>query len=451
MTDPRTGALRGASFATLAITGAIAAAPAHAGAFYLADQSTKATGRAYSGEVSEQGAQQQYYNPAAIGGIDSLQSYFGLTAILPHANAIDAGSTVTRPGLLSGVGATTPVGGNPVQHNPVNKGYLPNGGFAIPLPAHLAFGFTMASPYSFTTNYGSDSWARYSADRTRLRTFEFQPSIAWSPAPSISFGAAPVIDYVRATFSNYLPDPLSASLPDGHQLLKGSGWDVGYTFGFQFHNDKVDIGASYKSAVTHHLKGHLIVDGISAADPLSTLVNQRVEGARATFTTPWSVSLGMRYHVTKQFTVNTQATRFGWSKFSEIALSDLGPNIGNQAIAQNYKNSWAFSVGFDYDVTPKLTVRGGVARDLTPVQKGYRDPRVPDGDRWDYATGLTYKLTRRFAIDAAASYAHIAGNTIDKPTAIYDQTLLTNAATDPDGILKNGRAVLLSLGGHMSF
>ena len=82
MTDPRTGALRGASFATLAITGALAAAPAHAGAFYLADQSTKATGRAYSGEVSEQGAQQQYYNPAAIGGIDSLQSYFARGAAL---------------------------------------------------------------------------------------------------------------------------------------------------------------------------------------------------------------------------------------------------------------------------------------------------------------------------------------------------------------------------------
>ena len=129
----------------------------------------------------------------------------------------------------------------------------------------------MASPYSFTTNYGADSWARYSADRTRLRTFEFQPSIAL---------VARAVDQLRCRAGDRLcpRDLLQLSArsafgrpqPDGHQLLKGSGWDVGYTFGFQFHNDKVDIGASYKSAVTHHLKGHLIVDGISAADPLST-------------------------------------------------------------------------------------------------------------------------------------------------------------------------------------
>ena len=81
----------------------------------------------------------------------------------------------------------------------------------------------------------------------------------------------------------------------------------------------------------------------------------------------------MRYHVTRQFTLNTQATRFGWSKFNEIALSDLGPNIGDQAIAQNYKNSWAFSVGFDYDVTPQTD--GARRRRARPDAGAGRLPR----------------------------------------------------------------------------
>lgn len=442
MTIRKTALLASASLA--AVTGL--ASQANAGAFYLADQSTVATGRAYSGEAAQQGAQQQYFNPAAIGGITGIQNYFGITAILPHANANDIGSTVTRP--LGG--ATTPVGGNPHAHNPVNNGFLPNGGVAIGL-GKISLGFTMASPYSFTTNYGGDSWVRYSADKTRLRTFDFQPSIAYAPTPHLSFGAGPNIDYVRATFSNYLPDPLSASNPDGHQYLKGSGWDVGYTFGFQFHNDKVDIGAAYKSSIKHKLKGHLIIDGFSPADPLSTVLNQENEGAKASFRTPWSVAVSMRYHVTPAFTLEGQITRFGWSEFNKISLSNLGPLIGDQSIPENYKNSFAYSLGFDYKLSPKLTVRGGVARDLTPVASNNRDPRVPDGSRWDYASGLSYELNDFMGIDAAASYAHIASNPIDSEVALFDQTILTGSSTQNDGSLKNGRALLFSLGGHLAF
>ena len=437
---------RGASLIALVAAAGGIAGQAHAAAFYLQEQSTKAVGRAFSGEVSEQGAQQQWWNPAAIGGITGFQNYFGLTGILPHADADNLGSVVTRP--LGG--ATTPVGGVQSAHNPVNNGYLPNGGFALGL-GKMAIGFTMASPYSFTSNYKSDSWVRYSADKTRLRTFDFQPSIAWAPNSHISIGAAPEIDYVRATFANYLPDPLSASNPDGHQYLKGKGWDVGYNFGFQYHDDKVDIGAAYKSSIKHNLKGHLIIDEFGAADPLSSILNQRDNGAKASFRTPWSVALSVRYHVTPAFTVEGQVTRFGWDEFNKISLSNLGPLIADQAINEDYKNAFAYSVGFDYTISPKLTVRGGVARDLSPVPSNNRDPRVPDGSRWDYASGLTYQLNQFMGIDAAAEYAHIASNPIDSNPTLFDGTILTGSSQQNDGVLRNARALVFSLGGHMSF
>lgn len=440
------GARSGASILALVVAAGGIAGQAHAAAFYLADQSTVATGRAYSGEAAQQGAQQQFFNPAAIGGITGVQNYFGLTAILPHANAVNIDSTVTRP--LGG--ATTAVGGAQRAHNPVNNGYLPNGGIAIGL-GKIAIGFTMASPYSFTSNYDKDSFVRYSADKTRLRTFDFQPSIAYAPNSHISFGAGPEIDYVRATFANYLPDPLSSSNPDGHQYLKGAGWDVGYTFGFQYHDDKVDIGASYKSSIKHDLKGHLIIDEFSSADPLSALLNQRDNGVKASFRTPWQVAVSLRYHVTPTFTVESQITRFGWDEFNKVSLSNLGSLIGDQSLPENYKNSFAYSVGFDYTVSPKLTVRGGVARDLSPVTSGNRDPRVPDGSRWDYASGLSYEVNHFMGIDASAEYAHIASNPIDSIQALFASTILTGSSTQNDAVLKNARALVFSLGGHLTF
>jgi long-chain fatty acid transport protein len=358
-------------------------ARADAAAFYLADQSTKGLGRAFSGETADRGAQQQWYNPAAIGGITGIQNYFGVTAILPGGSVRPDLTDPTTVGTRAVTGAT--------GKDPVNNGYLPNGGVAIGL-GKVSLGLTVTSPFSFTTNYDNDFFGRYSADKSRLRTFDIQPSIAFAPNEHLSIGGAVNVEYLRATLSNYLPDPFSTNLgtpatpfPDGHQYLKGDGWDVGYSFGFQYHNDKVDLGASYKSAIRHKLKGKLIIDGLT--DPLAGAINQRVDGAHADFTTPWQVSVGLRYHFTPAFTLNAQVTRFGWQKFDTIDLADLGALIPNQSIVQNYKNSYTYALGADYKLTDKTTLRAGVSRDMSPIRDNYRDPRVPDGNRWFFAVG----------------------------------------------------------------
>lgn len=442
MTTMFTGkAAKGALLATAALGMGIAAAPAHAAAFYLQEQSTKAVGRAFSGEVSERGAQQMWWNPAAVGGITNIQGYFGVSAILPRANSTNVGTTVYRPGVPPLAPASVvPVGGSQNEHDPVNDGYLPNGGFAVPLGEHFAFGVTATSPYSFTTNYANDSWARYSADKTRLRTYDIQPVLAYSIG-GLSVGAGPNIEYVRATLSNYLPNPLSPLLPDGHQQLKGDGWNVGFSLGFQYHNDKVDIGASYKSRVKHKLDGNLTVSGFTG---LAAAANTSIDGAKANFSTPWQVNLGMRYHVTPQFTLNGQITRMGWEKFDAIDVYNLGP-LGSESMPENYHNTFSYAVGFDYDVTPAWTLRGGVQRDLSPISAGQRDPRVPDGSRWNFALGSTYKLNQHFAVDVAASYDKIKSNPIDK-----DIVLATGAVFN-DGVLRNARALVFSLGGNVTF
>ncbi|WBO22985.1 OmpP1/FadL family transporter [Sphingomonas abietis] len=466
-------ARKGALLASATLVATMVVAQAHAAAFYIQEQSTKAVGRAFSGEVSEMGAQQMWWNPASIGGISGFQSYQGFTAIIPRADASNLGSTITRPGVnLSGVtgipglpsipGTTSAVGGAQNQHDMVNKGYLPNGGFAFPIGDHLDFGFTATSPYSFTSNYASDSWARYAADKTRLRTFDFQPVLAYHTG-GLSIGAGPNIEYVRATFANYLPDPLPnlAGIPvvgptlsgllntgDGHQYLKGDGWDVGWSAGFQYHNDQVDLGVAYKSAIKHKLKGHLIVDGLGGLLALGG-ANQEVEGAHAQFTTPWQVNFGGRYHVTRQLTLNGQITRFGWSKFDAIELSNLGATA-DQALGQNYHNTFSYAAGFDYAVTPKWTVRGGVQRDLSPISKGNRDPRVPDGSRWNFAAGSSYAINSHFTMDAAASYDKIKSVHIDKTEAAYVGTPFETIIQN-DGYLHNASALVFSLGGSVAF
>ena len=53
------------------------ASSANAAAFYLQEQSVRGAGRAFSGEVADQGAASLWWNPASIGGMTGGAIYNG--------------------------------------------------------------------------------------------------------------------------------------------------------------------------------------------------------------------------------------------------------------------------------------------------------------------------------------------------------------------------------------
>lgn len=414
----------------------IGAVPATAGGFYLQDQSTKASGRAFSGEVADQGAESIWWNPAAIGGLVGGSGAISATAILPRADATNVGTIIVRPGQ-----APAAVGGDQTTHNPIHDGVVPSGSIAHGIGHGVAVGLAITAPYNFTTEYSASSWSRYSALTTRLRTIDIQPTIAAELMPGLSLGAAVNIERASATLGNALPN-LSAALPDGSQTLKGSGWDVGWSVGGQYRHGPLSLGVSYKSAITHNVNGTLTVAGL-----LGPLAGQNTTlNTSAKFTTPWQLTFGGRYAVTKAVTLNASVTRFGWAKFDSIRLS--APV--NAALPENYRNTWSYAVGTDVTLSPKWTLRAGVQRDITPVRGDQRDARVPDSNRWNFAMGATRAITRNFKVDAAFNYLTLDDAPINRTTAAYAGTavqtpiLVNGTVTDP-------HVFILSLGGRLSF
>ncbi|PZU08724.1 OmpP1/FadL family transporter [Sphingomonas sp.] len=415
----------------------LAASAAHAGAFYLQEQSVRATGRAFSGEVADQGSASLWWNPAAIGGMTGGEGSFGLSAILPKGKVTNLNTLIKRPTNTAPVA----IGGEQVSEDPINKGYLPSGAVAYGITPKVALGLAITSPYSFTTNYNSTSWARYTADKTMLRTFDIQPSVAFAPNENISLGVALNAEHSKASLSNFLPN-LSAALPDGHQTLKGDGWDFGWTAGAQFRTDRVTFGASYKSSVKHVLKGDVVTAGL-----LGPLAGQNgTISTKATFRTPWQATFGARFKATDKLTLNAQIVRFGWNKFDSIRL---GSPI-NSALPENYKNTWSFAGGVDYAVNEKWTLRGGIQHDQTPTRDGNRDARVPDGDRWNFALGTSYDLMPGFTIDAAANYLPVKNASIDRTTAAYAGTAVQTPIL-VNGELRKASVLVFALGGRLRF
>ncbi|ABQ70138.1 MULTISPECIES: OmpP1/FadL family transporter [Sphingomonadales] len=427
-------ALAGAA-STIALLGAGAA---DASAFYLQEQSVVAAGRAFSGEAADQGAQSLWWNPAAIAGNEKSTAYLGFSAIMPKGKVRNVGTIIARPGQ-----APAPVGGNQVSVDPLNKGYLPSGAVGWKINDQWSVGLALTAPYSFATNYENNSWARYTADKTKLTTIDLQPTIAFAPSPLIGIGVGLNIERSKASLSNSLPN-LSPLLPDGHQTLRGKGWDFGWSAGVQIHpSEIIDLGFSYKSSVKHKLKGSITTAGLLG--PLGGQ-NGRIEDITASFRTPWQAMASARIHVSDQLTLNGQVVRAGWKKFDAIRL---GAPV-NAALDQNYKNSWSVAGGVDYAVTPQWTMRGGVQWDQTPTQDGSRDARVPDASRINFALGTSYAITESITLDAAANYVDFKNASIDRLGGFYVGTP-AQTIIRPDGRLTGAHAIVLAVGGRMSF
>lgn len=412
------------------------ATPVWATSFYLNEQSIKGAGRAFSGEGADQGPESLWWNPAAIAGTRHIDAVFGAALIAPNAKVRDINTRITRPGQ-----PTAPVGGDPNPHNPARTGLLPSGSIAVPLNDRIAVGLALSSPFSLTTDYHSDSWTRYIADRTRLVTIDVQPSVGIMLTDMIRVGGALNIEYSNATLQKELPN-LSAALPDGIQALKGDGVDFGWSAGAQFVTPRFTAGLSYKSSIKHTYHGTLEIAGLLG--PLAG--SNGTIHTTANFTTPWQAIAAVRFKATDALTLNLQAVRFGWNKFDRIRLSIPAGAF----VPEEYRNTWMVAGGADWTISPDWTVRGGVYRDQTPTQDGRRDPNVPDANRTAVTAGASHRLSNAVTIDAAAEFIRFDHSSVDRQAIAFEGTPVATS------ILTNGRvasvhAIILGVGGRFTF
>ena len=427
--------LRLAALGAALLAGPLLNAEASASGFYLQEQSVRGLGRANSGEVADTGPASLWWNPAAIGG-EATSLALGATYIVPKGRIADAGSTIDRP-----IGAAMPVGGDGIVHDPVEKGLLPTIAAALRLNDQWSAGLTITSPYSFTTDYPEAGWTRYSGLKSKVRTFDIQPSIAFAPSPAISLGLGLNIEHADATLTNATPNFAPGSA-DGHVALDGKGWDFGWSAGVQLHpSPKLDLGLSYKSSVRHKLKGDVTVEGLLA--PLAG--GNQAGPVSAAFSTPWQLTGGARWHASDALTLNLQVTRFGWSKFDTI---DLGAPL-NSAIEQNYRNTTSVAGGFDYEANPKLILRAGIQSDATPTPRA-GEPRVPDADRMMYTAGGSYSWSDRITLDAAAAYVDLERGRLSQRDVFYAGTAAETVVL-LEGTTSRQKVMMVSAGARIAF
>ena len=373
----------------IGLTVFIGASDAKAAGFYIQEQSVKGLGYAFSGSVTSiDDASTIYFNAANMTNLNGAQMNAAAHVLKPNADLNNNGST--------GLAAT---GENP--GNPYDAEVIPNLFAATPILDGKAWiGAGITAPFGLANDYGETWFGRYDSTSTDLKTIDFQPSVAFNATEWLSVGLGVNVQYADAELKS-----ASRVTSDGISTLRGNDISFGYTASLLAQpNDKLDIGMNYRSGITHELDGSISLVGSGGADFNTS--------GTATLGLPDIATFGAGYDVNDRFRVMGQATWFGWNNFQNItARNDAGTTLSQ--VVQNYKTTWAYAIGAEYDVNEEWTVRAGYQYDETPTRDLYRTSRTPDGDRNWFSAGATYRMNDQIDLDLAATYIDISEEKIN--------------------------------------
>ena len=66
--------------------------------------------------------------------------------------------------------------------------------------------------------------------------------------------------------------------------------------------------------------------------------------------------------------------------------------VDSRDLPIQYDDGWFFSAGAEYRWTERLTVRGGIGYEISPITDQVRTPRLPDNDRFWASIGASWKV-----------------------------------------------------------
>lgn len=392
----------------------------NAGSFSLYTESSPAAVGNYAAGVAAEAADASigWYNPAGLSLIHEREAVGGLVALAPSLRLTGA-STYTTLGL-------PPYTQTFHNINGAKMGYVPSAHFALPVGENTTLGLSLVAPFGLSTQWNRLSSVRYEATTSYLVTANLSPEIGSRLNEHFAVGAGIDLQHAHVRLNEVLGAPAlmnAVGLPptflDSLSYNKGHSFGVGFHAGLMalFNEDHTRIGLNYQSQVRHRFNGYSRLQGrLANLNPIIapiTLLTANPDAifwgkdlASNTIILPEIATLSAYQDVNERLALLASVVYTGWKSIKTIELDRLAayaPGLGqvfvNTIIAENYRNTWRFSLGANYDINEHWMIRVGGGYDGTPTRNRYRDVRVPDCNRWAAAVGTHYQLRPELGID----------------------------------------------------
>ena len=403
---------------------AITAGSASAGGFSVAEYSVRDLGQANAGYAAyAEDASTIWANPAGLAALEDFTVTTGAHYIIGRGEFIDQGSRGAAGGPLAGG----------EEDDLFEDTAVPNLYAALPIgDGRIVAGLGVSAPFGLATDYAPGSVTRYQSLESSLQVVDINPSFAVQVTDELSIGFGVSAQYADAELTNAVdfgalclgqveptapgtcaPLGLTPQMADGLATVEGDSWAWGANAGLRWTPaEGTHVGLSYRSEVSHELEGDADYDTPAAAAALFAPAFTDTP-ARADLDLPAEAAVSVSHAATGRLDLNASIVWKGWSSVDALAVDFENPAQPDTSEPLNYSDTIKVSAGAEYEWTPELTVRGGVAFDESPTDETFRSPRVPDSNRTIVAAGVSWTPAPDWTIDAGWQHLFFEDAPID--------------------------------------
>jgi long-chain fatty acid transport protein len=366
---------------------AVTAEPALAGGFSVREQSTTYLGTAFAGAAAGGDISGIFWNSATTGVLPGCNSSSSYSAILGTSDeTARSGVFVTA---APGAPRSTDVGSDSV----VPASYL-----TCQLSDKLYAGLALNSQFGLLTKPDDLNWAGAPiAVTSKVFSANLNPTLAYKLTPSLTLGVGLQVEYLRIRLNHASLGPLV-----GARSFEADDWGVGATAGLLWQPlPGTLLGLGYRSAVGLDVSGSFHRGASLTTTPVATT------DVEAGVTLPEQVTFSFRQALAPPWTLLGTVEWTNWSRVGDVAAvaSGCGPSRVCEVLNLNYRDGWLFALGAEYAYSPLLTLRTGVAYEISPIRDSTRDILVPDSNRVFLSFGASYRYTQNITVDFA--YSHV--------------------------------------------
>ncbi len=358
----------------------LASAPsAQAGGFQTLPPSTRALGMAGAVTATTTDASAAWFNPGALGMLDSAEVSLGASFL-----------RVGRVFSSATTGSNTTANGSLVA--------APHFYAAAPFQ-RVVLGLSVNSPYGYDTQWPADWQGRALVQTSRIRTLYAQPTVAYKVSDRFSVGAGAMLVGADYELTRALGQFAGATT-----AFKSSGTGIGFNVGIQGRaGDAVAFGITYRSAVKVTLNdGEATYNGLPASQvgfyPASSTFNSVLR-------LPGMLAAGISNRVNDKLLLNFTFELTGWSVLDSLNIDFKDGAFASERVGRRYEDAMAFRIGAEYTHSDALMLRAGIYYDESPVRDQNITADLPDANLFGGTIGASYALGRHLRLDGAYTYA----------------------------------------------
>lgn len=365
----------------------LSAGMVYAGGFRVSLQGVKQLAMAHTSAHTED-ASVAFFNPAGIAFVPAKLSIagggFGAKTVITYQNPSTGNSYETQ--------------------NPLGTPFY--AALSYRVAPNISVGLSVSTPFGSTVKWADDWAGREIVQKMALKSFYFQPMVAFKISPEVAIGASYIyakgsVDWERAATQ------LGGTLHIEDKKASGQGFGLGF---YMKPDENWDISVAYRSPVNVKADNGTATFKVPASlFPVLGLSSAGTDSFKATLPLVDEYTLGFTFKATPRWSLSADFNYTGWERYNSLKLDFANAPVGNQkedptvsVTPKNYHNTKTFRFGTQYMLTDKFAGRLGYYYDESPYDDEDFAAETPSFNANVLTAGFGYRFSPAFVVDVAA-------------------------------------------------